>query len=154
MNAARALKQARRRAGLTQRELAARAGLRSADRVRDWERGVHAPRATYVPRLAAALAVEPLALYDVDPSRPPLAVLRRARGLSLQRLAAAAGVPLMTCHRIEQGTARPDTAVLARLSTALGVPAEQMATSARNPHGRDRAQRSSRAALSSAGPVG
>jgi hypothetical protein len=38
-------------------------------------------------RTPTDLAVDPLALYDVHPSRPPLAVLRRARGLSLQRLA-------------------------------------------------------------------
>jgi transcriptional regulator with XRE-family HTH domain len=49
------LRQARLAAGFTREGLAQRAGVRSADRVRDWEGGAHAPQARYVPRLAAAL---------------------------------------------------------------------------------------------------
>ena len=77
------LRQARLAAGLSREDLAQRAGVRSADRIRDWERGAHAPQARYVPQLAAALGVDPVALYDVDPARPTLRVLRLARGLSL-----------------------------------------------------------------------
>ena len=95
-----------------------------ADRIRNWERGAHAPQARYVPRLAAALGVDPVALYDVDPARPTLRVLRLARGLSLQQLAQLAGVPIMTCQRIEQGRGhRHDLTALNRVSRALGSPA-------------------------------
>ena len=115
--------QARLAAGLTREDLAQRAGVRSADRIRDWERGAHAPQARYVPRLAAALDVDPVVLYDVDPARPPLRVLRLARGLSLQQLAELARVPIMTCHRIEQGRGhRHDLTALNRVSRVLGIP--------------------------------
>ncbi|RBY92457.1 XRE family transcriptional regulator [Blastococcus sp. TF02-8] len=118
------LRHARLAAGLTREDLAQRAGVRSADRIRDWERGAHAPQARYVPRLAAALGVDPVALYDVDPARPTLRVLRLARGLSLQQLAQLTGVPIMTCQRIEQGRGhRHDLTALNRVSRALGSPA-------------------------------
>ncbi|TFV66533.1 UNVERIFIED_ORG: XRE family transcriptional regulator [Bacillus sp. AZ43] len=118
------LRHARLAAGLTREDLAQQAGVRSADRVRDWERGAHAPQARYVPRLAAALGVDPVALYDVDPARPTLRVLRLARGLSLEQLAQLAGVPIMTCQRIEQGRGhRHDLTALNRVSRALGIPA-------------------------------
>lgn len=71
-----------------------------ADRIRDWERGAHAPQARYVPRLAAALGVDPVVLYDVDPTLPTLRVRRLARGLSLQQLAQLAEVPIMMRQRI------------------------------------------------------
>jgi DNA-binding XRE family transcriptional regulator len=38
--------QARLAAGLTREDLAQRAGVRSADRIRDWERGAHRKRGT------------------------------------------------------------------------------------------------------------
>ena len=116
------LRAARHAAGLSRTELAQRAGLRSADRIRDWESGVHAPQPRHVPRLAAALAVDPVTLFEADPSRSPLTVLRQVRGLSLQELAAAAGVAVMTCHRLEQGRSEPAPDVLARLAAVLGVP--------------------------------
>jgi anti-anti-sigma factor len=83
--------QARLAAELAREDLAQRAGVQLADRIRDWERGAHAPQARYVARLAAALGVDPVVLYDVDPARPPLRVLRLARGVSLQQLAELAG---------------------------------------------------------------
>jgi transcriptional regulator with XRE-family HTH domain len=83
-----------------------------------------------VPRLAAALGVDPVVLYDVDPARPTLRVLRLARGLSLQQLAQQAGVPIMTCQRIEQGWGHGhDLTALNRVSRALGIPAGQMTDS-------------------------
>lgn len=116
------LRRGRLAAGLTREALAARVGLRSADRIKDWELGVHAPQPRHVPALAGAVGIDPVWLYDVDPRAAPLALLRRVRGLSLQQLSAAAGVPLMTCQRLEQGRGRPDPAVLGRLAAALGVP--------------------------------
>ena len=116
------LRQARLAVRLSRSDLAERAGVRSADRIRDWERGVHAPQARYVPRLAAALGVDPVELYDVDPARPPLQVLRLARGLSLQQLAAHAGVPVMTCQRLENGRGhRHNRTALKRVSRVLGA---------------------------------
>jgi transcriptional regulator with XRE-family HTH domain len=68
--------------------------------------------------------VDPVVLYDADPTRPPLRVLRLAGGLSLQELAGQAGVPIMTCQRIEQGRGgRRDRTALNRVSQVLGVPA-------------------------------
>lgn len=117
------LRQMRLAAGMTRADLAERASVRSVDRIRDWEQGVHAPQARHVPRLAAALGVDPLVLYDVDPARPSLRVLRLTRGLSLQQLAEHAGVPVMTCQRIEQGRGhRHDRTALHRVSRVLGVP--------------------------------
>ncbi len=116
------LRQARLAARLTREDLAQRAGVRSTDRIRDWERGSHAPQARYVPRLAAALGVDPVVLYDVDPARPPLRVLGLARGLSLQQLAELAGVSIMTCQRIEQGRGhRHDLTALNRMSRVLDI---------------------------------
>ena len=46
---------------------------------------------------------------------------RAARGLSLRRLAARAGVDFTTIHRIENGRLSPTVNMLARLAKALGT---------------------------------
>lgn len=53
----------RRLAGLTQAELAERAGIRQ-QRVAEWERGVHLPRPAAQRQLAEALGVTPAQVFE------------------------------------------------------------------------------------------
>jgi transcriptional regulator with XRE-family HTH domain len=55
-----------------------------------WERGVDAQSAPYIPPLARAVGVDPLALFDVDLAGRPFTALRMAAGLTLQALSEAA----------------------------------------------------------------
>ncbi len=65
------LQAAREAVGLTREELAMNLGLSSPARLRVWESGLERPRPRFIPRLAAALGVDPLHLLDVDPDAPP-----------------------------------------------------------------------------------
>jgi molybdate-binding protein/DNA-binding XRE family transcriptional regulator len=57
-----------------------------------------------------------------------LAELRRKRGLTAQRLAAAAGVSRQTIYAIEAGTYVPNTSAALRLARELGVTVEELFT--------------------------
>jgi transcriptional regulator with XRE-family HTH domain len=100
------LQAAREAAGLGRDDLAVRLELSSPSRVRVWELGLERPRPRFVPRLAAAVGIEPLHLLDVDPDDPPLAALRLAAGLATNEMRAP-GVSVMTYVRLEDG--RPGT---------------------------------------------
>jgi DNA-binding XRE family transcriptional regulator len=93
---------ARKAAGMSRNDLAAALGLSSPARIRVWESGLERPRPRFVPRLAAALGVDPLYLLDVDPDDPPLAALRVAAGLATNEVRAP-GVSVMTYVRLEDG---------------------------------------------------
>jgi transcriptional regulator with XRE-family HTH domain len=79
------LQAAREAVGLTREELATRLELSSPARVRVWESGLERPRPRFVPRVAAALGVDPLYLLDVDAGDPPLAALRLAAAATSPR---------------------------------------------------------------------
>ena len=87
-------------------DLAERLELSSPARVRVWELGLERPWPRFVPRLAAAVGIDPLHLLDVDPDDPPLAALRLAAGLATNEMGAP-GVSVMTYVRLEDG--RPGT---------------------------------------------
>ena len=72
------LQAARESAGLSRDDLAERLELSSPARVRVWELGLERPRPRFVPRLAAAVGIEPLHLLDVDPDDPPPSARYRA----------------------------------------------------------------------------
>jgi transcriptional regulator with XRE-family HTH domain len=78
--------------------------------------------------LAAALGVEPLELFDVDPADPPLSALRLAAGLSLPDMQPVAAVPVMTYQRLERGigSAEPREDTVGAVATALGVTPERV----------------------------
>jgi transcriptional regulator with XRE-family HTH domain len=141
-----ALLQARRLAGLTQSELAARAvqeedrgagglsGTERARRVRTWqgrigawERGVDSPSASYVPTLARLVGVEPLVLFDVDPAAPSFTALRLSAGLTLQALAAVTGMSYTSLYRMSRGVAPVPAEAGVRLAAALGVSGRELA---------------------------
>lgn len=102
--------------GLTREELATKLELSSPSRIRVWETGLERPRPRFVPRLAAALGVDPLHLLDVDPSDPPLAALRLVAGLATNEVTAP-GLSVMTYVRLEDG--HPGVDPSARLFTAV-----------------------------------
>ncbi|WP_369680685.1 helix-turn-helix domain-containing protein [Bittarella massiliensis (ex Durand et al. 2017)] len=89
--------------------------------------------------LLAAAAVSgaparPLAAKGMASDFPVrLAVLRRARRLSQEELAEGVGVTRQAVSRWERGTARPDTANLARLAQVLGVALGDFLSSAGHP---------------------
>src|SRR3954464_12773716 len=101
---------------LTREELATRLDLSSPSRIRVWETGLERPRPRFVPRLAAALGVDPLHLLDVDPADPPLAALPLAAGLATNEVTAP-GLSVMTYVRLEDG--RPGSEPTADLIHAV-----------------------------------
>ena len=113
--------------GLTREELAVRLELSSPARIRVWESGLERPRPRFVPRLAAALDVDPLHLLDVDPDDPPLAALRLVAGLATNELTAP-GLSVMTFVRLEDGRpgADPSTRLLTAIAEVLGVDARRV----------------------------
>src|SRR5918998_2817179 len=96
--------------GLTREGLAAKLELSSPSRLRVWETGLERPRPRFVPRLAAALGVDPVYLLDVDPNDPPLAALRLAAGRATNEVTAP-GVSVMTYVRLEDGRPGADPSV-------------------------------------------
>ncbi|WP_448624542.1 helix-turn-helix domain-containing protein [Geodermatophilus sp. URMC 64] len=100
---------AREAKGLTREELATRLELSSPARIRVWELGLERPRPRFVPRLAAALGVDPLYLLDVDSDDPPLSALRLAAGLATNEVTAP-GVPAVSlCSDITAADRRNTT---------------------------------------------
>ena len=96
--------------------------LSGSARIRVWEQGLERPRPRFVPRLAAALGVEPLYLLDVDPDDPPLVALRVAAGLATNEMGAPR-VSVMTYVRLEDGRPGADPAadVVQAVAGVLGV---------------------------------
>ncbi len=120
------LRAARQRAGLSQAELAAGVGVFDGARVRSWERGAEQPSVSRVSRLALALGIDPLEMYEGDPARPPLALLRRIAGLTLKELAQTTGLSYARCQRLEQGQIEATHDDLIRLASALNVSVAQL----------------------------
>ena len=116
------LQAAREAIGLSREELATQLELSSPVRIRVLETGLERPRPRFVPRLAAALGVDPLHLLDVDPDDPPLAALRLAAGLATNEVTGA-GLSVMTYVRLEDGRpgADPSPRVIRAISQVLGV---------------------------------
>ena len=108
--------------GLTREELAEKLELSSQSRIRVWETGLERPRPRYVPRLAAAVGVDPLHLLDVDSEDPPLAALRLAAGRATNEVTAP-GLSVMTYVRLEDGRtgALPSAEVIGAVADVLGV---------------------------------
>jgi transcriptional regulator with XRE-family HTH domain len=144
------LLKARERANLTQLQLATRASeatgggrlpetsdaaAEQARRIRTWEsrigaweRGVDTPSATYIPTLARLLDLEPLSLFEVDPTAPPFTALRLAAGLTLQALANTTGLSYTSLHRMVRGVTQLPEDAASRIARALSVaPADLVA---------------------------
>jgi transcriptional regulator with XRE-family HTH domain len=126
------LRAAREAAGLTRDDLAAKLELSSPARIRVWELGLESPRPRLLPRLAAAIGVEPLYLLDVNPDDPPLAALRVAAGLATNEMSAP-GVSVMTYVRLEDGRpgAEPAADVVQAVAGVLGVDAARVTAAIR-----------------------
>ncbi len=139
------LQAARDARGLSREELAAELELSSPSRIRVWETGLERPRPRFVPRLAAALGVDPLHLLDVDPDDPPLAALRLAAGLATNEVTAP-GLSVMTYVRLEDG--HPGVDPSARLITAV---AEVLGVDVARVDAAVRRSRSNHAALTPSG---
>src|SRR3954466_5948438 len=101
---------AREAIGMTREELATKLELSSPVRIRVWETGLERPRPRFVPRLAAALGVDPLKHFDVDPDDPPLAALRLTAGRATNEVTAP-GLSVMTYVRLEDGRPGADPSV-------------------------------------------
>lgn len=116
------LQAAREAVGLSREELAAKLELSGPARVRVWETGLERPRPRFVPRLAAAVGVDPLHLLDVDADDPPLAALRLAAGFATNQVTAP-GLSVMTYVRLEDGRPGVDdsSTVIAAVAEVLGI---------------------------------
>ena len=116
-----ALRKARLNAGLTLREVAAELNVADGARVGAWEHDREQPQPSFIPKLAKALNVPAMTLLLGSSLTPSLIDLRLLKGLTLTELAANAGIPRTTCHRLEQGigTRSPDQSTLLALASAL-----------------------------------
>ncbi|MGY1828990.1 helix-turn-helix domain-containing protein [Geodermatophilus sp. SYSU D01180] len=126
------LQAAREAMALTREELATKLELSSPSRIRVWEKGLERPRPRFVPRLAAALGVDPLHLLDVDPDDPPLAALRLAAGLATNEVTAP-GLSVMTYVRLEDGRpgADPSGRLISAIAEVLGADVGRVDAAAR-----------------------
>ncbi len=131
--------------GITREELAEKLELSSPSRIRVWETGLERPRPRYVPRLAAAVGVDPLHLLDVDPEDPPLAALRLAAGRATNEVTGP-GLSVMTYVRLEDGRtgAVPSAEVIGAVADVLGVDVPRVEAAVRR-------SRSDQSALASSG---
>lgn len=116
-----ALRKARWNVGLTLSEVAEVVGVADGARVGAWEHGLEQPHPSFIPKLAKAVGQPVTALLVGKGLKPRLADLRLTKGLTLTELAANAGIPRTTCHRLEQGVGIrvPDQATLSALASAL-----------------------------------
>jgi transcriptional regulator with XRE-family HTH domain len=122
------LARAREAAGLSQSALAVRIGASSKQRIWHWERGAEQPQPRFVPRIARALKVDPLALLDDDPTRPTISALRLAAGLTCSDVWRRASIAKTTYHRIDRGVGarRTDAAVVKAIARVLGAPEDEV----------------------------
>ncbi len=110
---------ARKKAGLSQKQLAARLQV-SQSQVSDWERGAVNPRARNLHTAAALLEVPMAELVDFD-TAPTLRQLRQRAGLSQRELASALAISQQAYHKLERGVValRPEAAAV--LADLLGA---------------------------------
>jgi transcriptional regulator with XRE-family HTH domain len=106
---------ARREAGLTQEQLAARADC-SVDYIRLLERG-------YAPRFSD---VVPRVLVALKGGFSPLAVSRRELGMTQEMLALRAGMERELVARLEAGEEEPSRTMKEQLAGALETSVEQI----------------------------
>jgi transcriptional regulator with XRE-family HTH domain len=123
-----ALREARRRAGLTQHELARLAGVAGGERVSRWELGTAEPRPAVVVKVAEVLGVQVDELLLPADGPASLRRLRFRAGMSMRELAEHAQVSLATMKRWEAGDVErpPNAASLRAVADALCVPVEDV----------------------------
>ena len=102
-------------------------------RIGAWESGIDSPSAPNVPTLARLLGVEPLDLYDVNPSAPSFTALRFAAGMTLQSLAEATGISYTSLHRMLRGVTTLSADAVDQLSAVLGVSSAEVVAMERAP---------------------
>ena len=119
-----AVRDARRRAGLTQGELARLIDVAGGERISRWELGSSAPRPEMLLRLAQALNVDVGDLLEAE-GPADLRRLRTSAGLSARTLADRAQMSVPTYIRWESGRTRlPARQALKPLGKALHVRVE------------------------------
>lgn len=118
-----ALRVARRRAGLTQHELARRVGVGGGERVSKWEIGGVTPRLEVLTRVASVLGVAVEDLLRVSEGRVGFRLLRVRAGVTPAALAAAVNVSLRTLRRWEAGQLErlPGAVTVRRAAQVMGV---------------------------------
>lgn len=117
-----ALRAARKRAGITQHELARMVGVAGGERISLWERGEIVPRARTVGALAKALDVPVDELLGITLESADLRALRRRAALRTREIAKIAVVSVSTYERWERGSGRPPSReALLRMAHAFDV---------------------------------
>jgi transcriptional regulator with XRE-family HTH domain len=128
----RALRAARRCAGLSRAELAAAAGVGPAA-VKAWETGARTPRPATQTRLAHALGLGYADLETTTPADPDLRGVRVAAGLTQTDAARLLGLDRSALKRVEAGAELPpDPALMGRV---YGVTKAELAAAARRTGG-------------------
>ena len=116
-----ALRAFRERAGISQNDLARRAGMASGTRVSRWERGEARPRSPRILHaIAAVLEVDVTSLLVPPENGPDLRCLRFVAGLTVAQLADATHAAVSTVKRWEaEGLLAPSETTVNVLATAL-----------------------------------
>ena len=122
-----ALRDARRRMGLTQHELARLIHVAGGERISRWELGSSAPRPEMLLRLAQALNVDVGDLLEAE-GPADLRRLRTSAGLSARTLADRAHMSVPTYIRWESGRTKrlPARQALKPLAKALNISVEAL----------------------------
>ena len=121
-----AIRRARTARNLTQHQLARILDVAGGERISVWELGDGEPRPELLPRLAAALGVNPLALLAID-GPVDLRALRLAAGLTTAQVAAVVPVARQSVDLWETGKRTPSPRTWPALAAVLGVTSDEVA---------------------------
>jgi transcriptional regulator with XRE-family HTH domain len=113
-------RRARRRAGLTQQQVADEVGVHSRT-VMAWEKGHRAPAVPSFAALTQLLGVEPRELLEPIGRPATIQALRARRALTQTDAAERLAITERTWRRIETGQALPRGITFQPLTTVLGV---------------------------------
>lgn len=121
-----ALRAARRKAGLTQHQVARRLDVAGGEAVARWERGASEPKPPTLRRLADVLGITPGELLQRDGDKVDLRYLRLAAGLESAAVAGELHVTMNTYLRWERGawTQMPGESVINGLAKTFHVTPE------------------------------
>ena len=124
-----AIREARRKAGLTQHQVARVVDVAGGEAVARWERGASEPKPATLRRLAELLEVRPAELLRRDEGKIDLRYLRLAAGLDSAWVANRLHVSIATYLRWERGAwaVTPGDAVVSELAEVFGVGADVVA---------------------------
>ena len=124
------IKFARKRAGLTQKQLAAKIN-KGFSTIQKYELGLTEPSFNILEKIATALDISPGELLGIAPAMDVtiaerIVVARKKAGLTQKELGERMGISDASIAQYESGKRNPKLATLNRIASALEVPTEEL----------------------------